>query len=107
MNKKATQQEVLLLTDTSFAHRQWVEKGASEAKQLSDREQLELACWNGILKNTLPEIDAELMTGKKLWLWLIKEANSFLELQLSDYPYPFEKWASIDPYSFLPTKSSN
>jgi len=107
MNSKATQQEILLYTDTSFAHRQWAEKDASHERQLSDREQLELACWNGVLKNTLPEIDAELMTGKKLYLWLIKEMHSSLSLQLSEYPYPIEKWASIDPGSFLSTKSAN
>jgi hypothetical protein len=107
MKTNATQQEILLTTDSSFAHREWAEKDETGSRHLSYREEFEKACWNGIIKEMLPEIDAEVTTGKKLWLWQIRETKSFLELELSDYPSPKEKYFSIDPYCFLQTRSAN
>jgi hypothetical protein len=106
MKTVANHQEILLITDSSFAHRAWAELDNNE-RPLTEIEMLERACWNGLVKATLPEIDAESIIGKKLWLWQIRETKSFLELELSDYPSPKEKWASLDPYAFLETKSAN
>ncbi len=107
MEKNATQQEILLITDSSFAHREWAEKDANEKNTLSETEQLEKACWEGLIKELLPEVDVTLITGKKLWLWQIRQTQSFLELELSDYPAPVENWSSIDPYAFLQTNREN
>jgi len=107
MNTDTIHQEILLITDSSFAHRFWAEKDTTGRKPMTEIEMLERACWDGLVKATLPEIDAESLFGKKLWLWQIREARSFLELELSDYPSPKEKWASLDPYAFLETKSAN
>ena len=107
MKTNATQQEILLTTESSFAHREWSEIGETGKNQLSSREEFEKACWNGAVKEMLPEIDPELTTGKKLWLWQIRETRSFLELELSDYPSPKDKYFSIDPYCFLETRSAN
>ena len=38
---------------------------------------------------------------KKLYLWDIKQGNSFIELELGEIPGETDKLASIDPYSFL------
>ena len=106
MKTIAHHQEILLRTDSQFAQRQWADKESSE-KALSEIEKLERACWNGLVKSTLPEIDSELIFGKRLWLWQIRETRSFLELELSDYPSPKDKSHSLDPYVFLETKSAN
>ncbi len=47
MEPNSTQQEVLLNTDTQFAHRQWADKDTDGAANLSAKEQLEKACWEG------------------------------------------------------------
>ncbi len=107
MKTQATQQEILLTTESSFAHREWSEIEDATSHHFSNKEEFEEACWNGAVTDMLPEIDAKLILGKKLWLWQIRETKSFLELELSDYPTPKEKYFSIDPYSFLDTKSAN
>lgn len=107
MEKHATQQEILLNTDSRFAQREWAEKDANEKNPLSAKEQLEKACWDGLVKELIPEVDITLISGKKLWLWQIMSTKSFLELRLSDSPAPIEDWSSIDPYTFLKTDFKN
>ncbi|HMH31711.1 MAG TPA: hypothetical protein VK543_01710 [Puia sp.] len=107
MKTDATQQEILLVTTSSFAHREWSERDEENKAKGSDMEELQKACWNGLLKEMLPEIDPEFTIGKKLWLWQIRETRSFLEIELSDYPSPKEKWFSIDPYAFLQEQDYN
>ena len=52
----------------------------------------------------LPEIFVQHSVNKKLYLWEIREAVSFIELELGEKYVEFEKEFSIDPYSFLPIK---
>jgi hypothetical protein len=101
MEQNATQQEVLLNTDTQFAHRQWADKDAKGSANLTAIEKLEKACWDGLLKELIPELDIVLDSDKKLWLWQIHETRSFLALDFYEYPGPKEKEASIDPYLFI------
>ena len=105
MKTNSTQQEILLMTGTTFSSRQCYEKnGLDNKRELSEMEQLEEACWNGLLPQMLPEI-YELPGGDtKLYMWQIKEAGSFIEIELGDLPEEKEKFFSIDPYSFLPIK---
>jgi|SRR5450432_745993 len=101
MEKKAAQQEILLITDTAFAHRQWTEKDGEPDANLSARELLEKACWDGLIKNLLPELDIAVPGKKRLWLWEIHETHSFLALELSEFPALLENETSINPYLFL------
>ena len=107
MKANSTQQEILIMTGTNFSHRQWSEKEDTANNNLSDKEQLEQACWNGLLQEMLPELCEKPGKNKKLWLWQIKEATSFLELELGEFPETKDNYFSIDPYSFLSTKSYN
>ncbi len=100
MEQFSTQQEILLSIDTEFAHRQWADQNNGTAG-LSAREQLEKACWDGLLKEVIPELDITLNTNKKLWLWQIHETRSFLALDFYESPGPKEREASIDPYLFM------
>jgi len=93
------------MTGTSFSARQWCEKNDGDnQKNLSETEKLEEACWNGLLQDMLPEIYMHTGVDKKLYLWQIKEATSFIELELGEIPEEKEKYFSIDPYSFLPLR---
>jgi hypothetical protein len=50
----------------------------------------------------LPEICKPTAEDKKLYLWQITEAASFIELELGEVPGGIEKNNSINPHSFLP-----
>jgi hypothetical protein len=99
MKENSTQQEILLMTATTFAARQWADKDENNG-QGSGKDPLQNACWNGMLKDMLPEIyqhDA----GKNLYLWRINEGLSFLELNLGEFPADKENEHSINPHYFL------
>jgi hypothetical protein len=102
-----TQQEILLMTGTSFTSRQTCENAADDNGQyLSEIEQLEDACCNGLLPEILPEI-CEAHQTDNLFLWQIKENKSCLGIELGEYPEIMEKTYCIDPYSFIELLSMN
>ena len=106
MKTNFAQQEILLMTGTSFSSRQWCEKNDQDNQnQLTEKEQLEEACWNGLLPEMLPEIYGQTCGKTKLYLWEIREAVSFIEIELGELPTEKEKYFSIDPYSFLQMQS--
>ena len=107
MEQNIIQQEVLLNTDTQFAHRQLADRDAESSANLSAIEKLEKACWDGLVKDLIPELDITLKSNQKLWLWQIHETRSFLALDFYEFPGPKEKEASIDPYLFLSELRSN
>ena len=90
------------MTGTSFSSREIQDNNEKTGKKnLSEIERLEEACWNGLVQETLPEIVTKSAADKDLYLWEVKEAASFLELQYGDTPTESEAEFSIDPYSFL------
>jgi hypothetical protein len=106
METNSTQQEILLITGTSFSSRQWSEKDGSDDKQmLSEKEKLEEACWHGLVKEMLPELFRKTDNTKKIFLWQICEGKSFLELDLGESPFEKDRVYSIDPYVFLDAKN--
>ena len=92
------------MTGTSFSSGQWCGKTDLQ-KQFTDREELQNACWNGLLQEMLPEIYKPAADNKNLYLWQITEATSFIDLELGEVPGEIEKYHSINPYSFLPLQS--
>ena len=108
MKKKSTQQEILLLTRTGFSSRQWCkndENGKSE--NLTSLEMLEEACWNGLIQELLPEIYRAGRGEEKMYLWHVRRISSFLELELGSFPEQIDHYYSINPYSFIMSKSAN
>jgi hypothetical protein len=105
MKTNFAQQEILLMTGTSFSSRQWCDKNDQDKNHLTEKEQLEEACWNGLLPEILPEIYGQACGQTKLYLWQIKEAVAFIEIELGELPADKEKYFSIDPYSFLQMQS--
>jgi len=104
MKTNSTQQEILLMTGTRFSSRQWCEKNSPAQDHLTDKEQLQNACWNGLLQEMLPEICKPTAEDKNLYLWQITEAKSFIDLELGEVPGEIEKNHSINPYLFLPSQ---
>ncbi len=101
MNTNSIQQEILVVTGTTFSTRQWSEKDPGKQNNFSEKEQLEEACWNGLLYELLPEAYSQPADQKKLFLWQIKEGKSFIDLELGEEPFEIDTHFSIDPYSFM------
>src|SRR4051794_6977308 len=96
------QQEILLFTNNSFCQQQWCKKEIVDgSKQLSQMEQLEATCWNGVLGELLPEIVEQPSYGNKLFLWEIRQGEASLHIQLSEFTVHLDMQDSIDPYLFL------
>jgi hypothetical protein len=108
MAKNYVQVEVLLIAGTSFLAESLIKKDDDPAGRLpSEMEQLQEACWNGLLETMLPEVWIKPPNGGSLYLWDIKEAQHFLELVLSELPLPIDHRLSITPHCFLPLQSYN
>ena len=91
-----------------FSKKELCEKKASNSfRHQSSADQLEEACWNGLLDEWLDSIIEKTTSGKRLCLWHIQQGKSFLEIELCDDPQFTEKYLSIDPYSFLPVMEQN
>jgi hypothetical protein len=108
MANKYVQMEVLLMTGTSFLAGNLVRKDDSAAERnYSEIEQLEEACWNGLVKMMLPEVWIEPPNGGILYLWEVKEAGTFLELKIGEIPLPVDGRLSLTPCNFLPFQVYN
>lgn len=108
MKTKSVKQEILLVTGTSFAAKEWCEKDKDGNNHyFSYEQQLEKACWNGVLKEMLPEIFEKIPADANLYIWQIQVCSSFLELEMGENQERIEKDNSINPYSFLQVQCLN
>jgi len=104
METNSVQQEILLITNTSFSQRETFEKEALEkGENLTHAEQLAAACWNGWLDEMLPGIVDTSKAGESLYMWDILQARSFLNIELCESPQTINTQYSINPYAFLAT----
>lgn len=95
--EKILQQEILLITGTRFSSRLCWQKLNENDHIGSEAEQLQDACWNGLLTEMLPEVVSK---NKELYLWQIRENKSGLEIELGELPSEIDPYFSIDPYFF-------
>lgn len=101
MKNTYTNQEILLLSNSSFFKRDWVElNGNKTDKQLSLKEQLILLCWNGMLKEMIPEIMETTPDKKPLTLWEINQSGNMLDLRYGNIDQLINDEWSINPYVF-------
>ena len=101
------QQEILLMINTDFATKNFSEKSAGDKTKPTQNEHLKDACWNGILKDMLPELFLYDDDQPKLYLWQLRDANYFFVLEMSEYPLEISESASLDPYRFLKMQQLN
>ena len=103
MEANIIKQEILLVT-FSFTTKQLCEKNTPDNRRsLSPAEQLEEACWNGLLDELLGDIIQKCDSGKRLSLWQIYVGKYLLELELCDYPQPNDRYLSINTWLFIDT----
>ena len=102
MKTNLIQQEILLLTDSTFSQQLMCEKDNSDNdKFLSQTEHLENACWNGVLYEMLPGVIEKTPEGKNIYVWEVRSCMNFLEMELGEYPETINQQDSINPYIFL------
>jgi hypothetical protein len=102
MKSESTLQEILLITSTTFSKRQLCETNMKDKKRvLSPVQQLETACWNGLLDELLPEIVLQSAPHKKLYLWQVEKRKFSLSVIKADRPPDQDGWYALDPHLFL------
>jgi len=101
MKQTTHHHEILLIANTSLTHKQLssTEENSSD-KKLSAIEELEKACWNGILHEMFPEILGNLYPKCESFLWQILTGKNFLYINIGASPVIADHGTSIDPYSF-------
>jgi len=99
---KHSQLEILLFTNTSFSSKQLSSREGLDSQRRDDEaSNLEEACWNGLLWETLPEIYLGAGSQKELVLWKIIQGDNFLELDYGELSKQKDYDYSINPYLFL------
>lgn len=100
MKTSILQQEILLVTNNSFARKTWCSKESNNDKNITAQEQMEEVCANGLIAEILPEV---FKTGgnANLYLWQMRPAFSFIRLQYGEHPQEIKKSASVDPHIWL------
>ena len=99
--KTFTTQEILLMTNTRFSAREYsLKDGGENGPERSERYKLAEACWNGMLKEILPELYI-IKNNKPLTLWELGEAQHLFYLQLGEMDSVPEASFTLNPYRFV------
>jgi hypothetical protein len=104
MKPQTINQEVLLFTTTSFSKKQFCEKDHM-AGPADPSEELQKACWSGMLFEILPDLLEN--SPVKTFVWEVIPAETFIRIRSGSVPKGIESETSIDPYFFLPVTSFN
>ena len=112
MSTHCTQQEILIMINTSFSSRACSKiNKAEEDKELSQKEQLIEACWNGLTLEMLPECFENACdksdSHQVIILWGIKDANTFIDLEFGEFMQRKENAYSVNPYAFIQVQEYN
>lgn len=108
MKKQTTHHEILLFTGTSLASRQLTSmEENSNGKTFSAIEELEKACWNGILYEMFPEILGSCYPKCKSFLWHVLTGKNFVYINIGPNPVLAEHDTSIDPYFYMMSACEN
>ena len=108
MKPTNTHHEILLLANTSLANKQLSSNEEnSRENRPSPIEELEKACWNGILHEMFPEILGSVYPKCQSFLWQVLTGKNFLCINIGAYPVAADQDASIDPYFFMMNACEN
>ena len=96
-------QEILLFADTNFSKQEFCKKDSFKNRPVNNSliEELERACWAGMLFEMLPELTVYSFSDCKMSIWSILTGGHFLLVNQGDSPHPIESESSIDPHLFL------
>jgi hypothetical protein len=102
MKNKTVQQEILLSFRSHFLSMIYSDKCITEPPGLCmDVEKIEEACWNGLLKEVLPEICTMNVSGRQMFIWRIRDYNTIMEIDIGECPSAKDGYFCIDPYKIM------
>ena len=103
MKPTTTNQEIILFTGTSFSNRELchLDSTTKRPKISSGGEELERACWAGMLFEMLPELTRGLFTHSKVHIWDIHSSKHCLLISQGTRPHPVDNAFSLNPHFFL------
>lgn len=102
-----TTQEILLMTNTKFSAQELSENnGLPENAGLPQKQKLAEACWNGMLKEMLPELYIT-KNNKPLTLWELGQGRNMLYLQLGEVESIQDVFFTLNPYALNETYCIN
>ena len=108
MPRHSNIQEVIIVSGSRFANREYCEKNPQVNGQTPERNaSLKEACWNGQLKDLLPEIFLHFTSDTKLFLWQMRECKNVVTMELAERPVELDFTTSIDPYCFMELQEYN
>lgn len=108
MKSYNTEQELLIVTGSSFAKKELCKSDILTNNKQSGifrADKLEEACWNE-MTSWLPGM-MKRIRSKKFFLWKVIVANSFVCAELSKAPFLVNDLYSLNPYLFLSSKNYN
>lgn len=102
MKQKIINQEILLITGTSFSSRLFARNNTDNNYEKGDpgTEELENACWDGVLNELLPELTGNSSNANRNFTWNIVIGDHFLCISIGLCPMPDKNETSIDPHFF-------
>jgi len=102
MKQNSINHEILLFLGTTFSKLQLCGINAQEnMRSLVPAQQLEIACWNGLLDELLPEIMQIPFCIERLYVWYIETEKTYLKIDKGvSHPVPEDDY-SVDPHVFF------
>jgi len=109
MKQQQNHQELLVFRTTSLSRKVLCETNNNDKNENNSlAEQLEQACWNGLLNEMFPEIIGSGLTpNPKMFIWGIYTGSSYLLINLADAPAQIDAALSIDPHLLIPELNLN
>jgi hypothetical protein len=103
MEPQVINQEILLFTGSGFCSRQFCKRDSDNEgnSDYSAMEELEKACWDGMLYEMLPELAGTPASHGNSYIWNTTSGVNFLCINMGPYPLTAGKQTSINPYFFL------
>jgi hypothetical protein len=94
-------QEIMLLAGTRFFTREFNPTGRYKKPNInSQADELEQACWAGLLLEMLPELSTFFSTSRA-FIWDIHSTEHFVLINQGTEPRQVETAFSIDPHCFV------
>jgi len=100
-----TTQEILLLTSTKFAAREYLDKNENKTSP-EKLNTLAEACWNGMIPAMLPELFED-PNDKRRIIWQLEEYDRCFYARLGEDMRMPEAEFSLDPYLLIENSNEN
>ena len=108
MKPENTQYEILLFMDNSFSQREFCSRDEKDSgRKLSPVEELERACWEGLLFEMFPEILGGFSARRENFIWHIMNGKNYLNISVGTSPAITENETTIDPYFYILSACEN